>query len=1314
MSENSVNESNYEIIRDEGINLRESKEYEKALKIFYKLLKYRHKDVRILNDIALTYLYLQEYDKSIKVLRKSRRLEPSNPYIDLYNGRVYFCLKIYEKSCDFFDESIKKFEKKIEEKKIKENDRAYSEAIYEKGLSYLKLDEENKAKKEFEKSLEIFKSATDSQYEALNYQGLVLRELARLENNKKDRIKKYDEAKASFNQAIELDRKSNSDNGQSKSSSALSNKGQLLHDLKKYREAIDLFNKAIKIDPFSVAIRNNKGVTQYSLGNYADSIRTFDESLEINSIDTNALNNKGLAFYALGRYKEAEEAFKQVISLNDKDPDAWNNKGLVLYEIEMFEEALKDFQKAIDLNHKNCSALNNKILTLAALGKKKDFLQAFEEAKGISSNESKAWNYKALGHCILNEYEEAIKDFEKATEDSAYTEALKNEALTLKKCNKKRAIYLFRKLIRIYSKSLDPDMDDTHTFNEIGFAYHKLGCHKGAIKNFKKALKINPQYAESWNNIGISFRSLQKYDDALEAFQKATDINPVYVEAWVNKGLTLYSLKSYKEGTDALRKAKDLVEELIKLNQKNHRAWYHLGLIFYNMNMYEESLQAFEKATISESKESYFWNNKGLSWYSLGVYEEAIKDLKKATELNPMDIYVWNNLGLANFNLGHYYEAINVFDRALSLDPSYLPSIYYKGLSLLEVKRYKEAEEVFEKIINYLNIYSELNRYNDLTNIRLHAYLNIRECCESRGIHSNISEEICKKETDINAHSPHNWNKRGVLFSRCDQSEKAKGTVINSSTSYDWNAKGVLFSLCGQCEKALEAFENAIYFQDDYIQAWYYKGITFYEIQWYDEALRAFLKVIELDPFHVDAWNYKGITLIELKRYEEAKDAFENAILINPKETLALINLGRLLLNFGDIEGANKKITEALNEDIKDKAILSAAWCLKGQIETEGDKPDYQEAIKSFKNAIYFNPKDVSVVLWHAYARYILAELFSIKEESSSKGYMQEKETGNNSKLGSNHQNSNENTKYEQEILSIIRDLEKIPLISFKSGKKLTFPPADYFIKYINHLIHIMDWDINIKQNRSSIDKAKQKLITYSIKNQTANKSLIGVKEYEAHILYFQGYFYYKLKDYSSAQERLQKCLSLKCKTPAKNMVSQLKSICDYYISPVWWKWWLSSPGSRFGRFVKKISFFCLLLVLLILLVPSFVNVIYNISTLIFEHITSYSITSEIPLIDELMNSIPSLSTDWEKQSTRNIILTALITFILLSPYVKRVGSDAIEIEMPSPTTFLPTLYPTTPPSGFAKESLQLHHPKGIQKSLLPIQSPLLPSAELK
>ncbi len=71
-----------------------------------------------------------------------------------------------------------------------------------------------------------------------------------------------------------------------------------------------------------------------------------------------------------------------------------------------------------------------------------------------------------------------------------------------------------------------------------------------AIKNYKKAVFVEPKFAEAWVNLGNAYGLKSEYNNALSAFDKAIAIDPAYGKALYGKAITLRNLGNLEEAME--------------------------------------------------------------------------------------------------------------------------------------------------------------------------------------------------------------------------------------------------------------------------------------------------------------------------------------------------------------------------------------------------------------------------------------------------------------------------------------------------------------------------------------------------------------------------------------------------------------------------------------------------------------------------------------------------------------------------------------------------------------------------------------------
>jgi len=100
---------------------------------------------------------------------------------------------------------------------------------------------------------------------------------------------------------------------------------------------------------------------------------------------------------------------------------------------------------------------------------------------------------------------------------------------------------------------------------------HRLeidGKFEEAIKNYDKALEINPYEEEILGSKGASLAELTKYDEAIEYYDKALAVNPASLYLF-NKALAFEKQEKYKEALECCNKYLEIDPATLNENQKS-------------------------------------------------------------------------------------------------------------------------------------------------------------------------------------------------------------------------------------------------------------------------------------------------------------------------------------------------------------------------------------------------------------------------------------------------------------------------------------------------------------------------------------------------------------------------------------------------------------------------------------------------------------------------------------------------------------------------------------------------------------------------
>ena len=209
-------------------------------------------------------------------------------------------------------------------------DSAKAQALYERGETYAKEGEYNKAIKDFEAVLEIDPNNTDAKelleknidkfIESLSadikikpsypyYSYFVLGERGRMYYKKGN----YDKAIEDFKVALKT---------APFCSALINSRISIIKSLEKSRNKfIESLSADIKIKPNDIKVLANRGYQYANIGKYDKAIKDFNVALKINPDEQYIIFNRGLVYAYKGNYGKAIKDFEAVLKINP------NNKG---------------------------------------------------------------------------------------------------------------------------------------------------------------------------------------------------------------------------------------------------------------------------------------------------------------------------------------------------------------------------------------------------------------------------------------------------------------------------------------------------------------------------------------------------------------------------------------------------------------------------------------------------------------------------------------------------------------------------------------------------------------------------------------------------------------------------------------------------------------------------------------------------------------------------------------------------------------------------------------------------------------------------
>ena len=161
-------------------------------------------------------------------------------------------------------------------------------------------------------------------------------------------------------------------------------RGKILHQEKRYEEAIREYRASLKLDRENPFLYNAIGLALAAVGNFQESLQAFKAAIQLNPDLTDVYNNMGMVYTETGEREKAFEAYGRAVR-NPYYPTpekALYNLGNLYLEDENLELAFTFFKRAIEKNAEFALAyrgLGNVLLAMEDVeGARRQFLKSIE------------------------------------------------------------------------------------------------------------------------------------------------------------------------------------------------------------------------------------------------------------------------------------------------------------------------------------------------------------------------------------------------------------------------------------------------------------------------------------------------------------------------------------------------------------------------------------------------------------------------------------------------------------------------------------------------------------------------------------------------------------------------------------------------------------------------------------------------------------------------------------------------------------------------------------------------------------------------
>ncbi|WP_337266247.1 tetratricopeptide repeat protein [Oryzifoliimicrobium ureilyticus] len=493
-----------------------------------------------------------------------------------------------------------------------------------------------------------------------------------------------------------------------------------------YVTAIELYKKALQIEPGNPEIRQRLMISLLLNGNLKDSVKYANDLKNDKSVERITTIVRSMDAFRRGDFKTAQTILKYN-GPNDLDRmmndllSAWAKFGAgrgkdALTSIERMKgpDWFSIFQNynagAIAILNGNVAAarkhLNDAVLDKDGGATAPDtFMRsvvALARLEASQGNKQKALDAIAVGDNLLPNYaplkalRQSIEKDEKQeqqilTAQQGAAGVLFSVAGALNRDGAEDIVSLYLQT----ANALDPNSPDTMVL--LGAIAEKQNQMDRAIYFYKQVPANSPMSRISELQLGLALAQGGKVDEARKHLQALIASDPKDIRSYLAYGSVLSDAKDYQAMAETYDKA---VEMLGPLPAKTDwPVFFQRGIAYERLKKWDQAEPNFRKALELNPNQPQVLNYLGYSWIDMNRnLDEGLDMIRKAVELRPDDGYIIDSLGWAYFRLNKFDDAVSELEKAAQLkagDPTindHLGDAYWRvGRKLEAVYQWNRA-----------------------------------------------------------------------------------------------------------------------------------------------------------------------------------------------------------------------------------------------------------------------------------------------------------------------------------------------------------------------------------------------------------------------------------------------------------------------------------------------------------------------------------------------------------------------------------------------------------------------------------------------
>lgn len=317
-----------------------------------------------------------------------------------------------------------------------------------------------------------------------------------------------------------------------------------------WNAALKAYKKAIELDPKNATYPLNMALALERSGRKAEASKYLRLAIAADPQNTEALLRLGEVFIAAARWAEAQDIFSKYVALKPNDFFGWYNLGVAHDYSAKFDDALRAYARAAELLPNDANVKNNVGRIYYKRGKLPEAQTSLQDSLRLDPANLDARYNLGLVLAAQNKPDEAAREWSSViTTAQAQLDGLGAEAkdgprrkslvhlLTVSRGAVVEGLLKAEKWAeaeRELGLLLKVEPANIPALTNRGFALYHLGRYDLAERTYRDLLALDKNNGLAYNNLGAVLEARNQRAAALRMYRRALEIMPDYAEAKAN------------------------------------------------------------------------------------------------------------------------------------------------------------------------------------------------------------------------------------------------------------------------------------------------------------------------------------------------------------------------------------------------------------------------------------------------------------------------------------------------------------------------------------------------------------------------------------------------------------------------------------------------------------------------------------------------------------------------------------------------------------------------------------------------------------